>query len=132
MALRPTVEELRKGDHCFIEDNLGQLRLAQVTSISKYHVSLEGQRFYRPSGWELQYKRSAWTTGAQPHKDRIHLGDGKLFTQEDADRRTARQREQLKREALIYSITHLTSSQLRKLSTEILSQIVSLTMEDLP
>lgn len=127
MAL--TVNDLKRGDMVFVEDNLGQLHLEKVRSVSKYHIYIGCQRFYKKTGWELQFIQSPMTKGLQPFRDRIHFGDGVLFTQEDADKRTLRQREQVRREEVIYHLTHLTSSQFRTLSTDTLLQIYELTTE---
>lgn len=123
------VKDARKGDYVWVEDCLGRLRQERVKSVFKYHIVIGSQRFQISSGWEMKFKNSLLSRGEQPHRERIHYGSGELFTQEDADRRTIRERATLSRESLIYRITHLTSTELRKCSTEVLSQILYLLEE---
>lgn len=120
------VEDLAVEDYCYIEDNLGQLRKEKVRSVSRYHVVVGSQRFYKRTGWETRFKNTQLNKGFQPVRDRIHLGDGELFTDEDAERRIRRQKEDIHREEMIYSLTHLHSKDLRRFSTQQLEHLCTL------
>lgn len=88
--LRKRVKLLRKGDQVLIETHFGELVLKDVIRVDKYAVYVKLQSFSKKSGWELvrgiDGGRSHQTAEGKMLRDRIHTGDGILFTEEDQEK----------------------------------------------
>lgn len=104
-----------------VENHFGEMYIREVRGVDKYAVYLPRQSFSKKTGWELV--RDGLLVEGRAIRDRIHDGNGNLFTEEDQENRKKLMAPHWDRINLLIEIQMIPTGQWLSLSMESLEEI---------